>query len=65
MEAQLRNVQRMECACVEEWYPVTPCSPDIPQAYSYGLWVHPGCVQHTEHLASMQEMIKELRGELD
>lgn len=65
VEVRLRNVQRLECPCTEEWYPLPLCEGETTPRYAYGLWVHPECVQHVEHLRSMQEMIKEMHGGLD
>lgn len=55
----------MECPCTETWTPIPLCEVETQQSYVYGLWVSQGCEQHSAYLASMQEVLKELRDELD
>jgi hypothetical protein len=53
----------MNCLCTETWQVLPLCAGETQPCYAYGLWVHPDCTRHVEHLAGMQETIKELRGD--
>jgi hypothetical protein len=51
------------CPCTEIWQVLPLCEGETESRYAYGLWVHSDCTQHVEHLRSMQELIKETRGD--
>lgn len=56
----------MDCLCVESWQALPLClhESEVDQRYAYGVWIHPNCTQHRANLAGMQEMIKEMRDDV-